>query len=300
MYKMHMYRDGTLPPVRPHVRDAHLDILHCSFWVLRAWNHSNLASPYWRLYWNPEIGAEVHLGERSYPLDPDHLLLIGPNTPFTTRFQAGGRKGTLENVMVGCPAAEWDGGRQGSDRVVRHFFTHFTAGLPYDAIAPQIFAIPIEATLRALLEKIVVQLASDDQVLNHQQSFCLQALLSYALGAVPEACWPTPQTDERVLTVLHFIDEHYHQPLTNNDFASLATMSPKGIVRLFKDKMRQTPLAYLLQRRLERASILLHHTDESIERIADLCGFYDRHHMTNLFKRKFHIGPATYRKSRML
>lgn len=295
-----MYRDGRLPVVQQRFHDAHLDILRCSFWVLRAWNHSNLASPYWRLYWNRETGAEVHRGERRYALDPDHLLLIAPNTPFTTRFQPGGHTATLENVMVGCPAVAWDDARLGADRVVHHSFTHFTAGPPYDAIAPQVFAIPIEAAIRTLLREIIVPLAADAATLNHQQSLCLQALLYYALGAVPEDCWPTPQRDERVLAVLHYIDEHYQQPLSNADFAGLAAMSPKGLVRLFKEKMQQTPLAYLLQRRLERASILLHHTDESIERIAELCGFYDRHHFSRLFQRKFTIGPAAYRKSRML
>lgn len=300
MYKMHIFQDGSLPVVQQRFHDAHLDILRCSYWVLSTWNHATLASPYWRLYWNRETGAEVHWEDRHYALDPDVLLLIAPNTPFTTRFHPGERTGMPDNVMVGCPAAEWDGARHGTERVVHHCFTHFVAGMPYDAISPQVFAIPLESTMRALLEEIVVSLASDTQAIDHQHSFKLKALLCVALGAVPESCWPAPQTDERVVTVLRFIDDHYQQPLTNADFAALAAMSPKAYVRLFKDKMQQTPLAYLQQRRMEHASILLHHTDESIERIAELCGFYDRHHFTKHFQRKFTIGPATYRKSRML
>ncbi|MHB9130697.1 MAG: helix-turn-helix domain-containing protein [Armatimonadota bacterium] len=300
MYKMHMYRDGVLPVVEQRFHAVHLEVLRCSYWVLRLWNHSNLASPYWRLYWNTEAGAEVQWRGKMYPLDPDHLLLIAPNTPFTTRFHPDRAASAPENVMQGCPASEWLGGRQGARRVVHHLFTHFVAGPPYDAIAPQVFAFPLGAQVRELLEALIGPLSTEQEAFDRQQSLRLHALLHFALGEIPDTQWPAPQTDERVLAVMRFIDAHYGQPLTNADFVPLAAMSAKAFVRLFKTTMRQTPLAYLQQRRMENASILLHHTDESIERIAERCGFYDRHHFSKLFQRKFSVGPATYRKTRML
>lgn len=298
MYKMHMYRDGALPVVEQRFFAAHLEVLRCSYWVLRIWNHSNLASPYWRLYWNAEAGAVVQWQGKTYSLDPAHLLLIAPNTPFTTRFHPD-NAGMAENMMQGCPASEWHGGRS-ARRVVHHFFTHFVAGPPYDGIAPQVFAFPIGAEVRTLLQELMAPLADDVQPFDRRQSLRLHALLHIALGAVPEACWPAPQTDERVVAVMRFIDTHYAQSLTNTDFAALASMSTKAFVRLFKATMQQTPLAYLQLRRMETASILLHHTDDSIDAIAERCGFYDRHHFSKLFQRKFHVGPATYRKARML
>lgn len=300
MYKMHMYRDGALPVAAQRFHAAHLEILRCSYWVLRIWNHTNLASPYWRLYWNTEAGAVVQWHGNHYPLDPAHLLLIAPNTPFTTRFHPEPGGSMADNVLLGCPASEWHGGRPGSRQVVHHFFIHFVAGAPYDIIAPQLFVLPIAAEVRRLLDALIIPLAGDGQTFDRQQSLRLLSLLHFALGEIPDACWPEPQTDTRVLAVLRFIEEQYAQSLSNADFAALASMSAKAFVRLFKASMRQTPLAYLQQRRMEHASILLHHTDESIERIAERCGFYDRHHFSKLFQRKFNIGPATYRKTRML
>jgi AraC-like DNA-binding protein len=299
MYKMHMYRDGTLPVLQQQFHTARLEILRCSYWVIRLWNHANLASPYWRLYWNHSTGGEVQWQEQRFLLDSDQLLLIAPHTPFTTRFHPDGVRGYPENVMQGCPAAEWDDAEHAGERVLRHLFIHFIVGAPYDALAPQIIAIPIDSVLRALLEEIIVPVAADPHSFTRRQSFQLRALLSFALAAVPEARWPAPQTDERIVTVMRFIDEHYQRPLCNDDFAALATMSAKAFVRLFKERTQQTPLAYVLQRRLENASILLHHTDESVERIAERCGFCDRHHFSKLFQRAFGVGPATYRKTRM-
>jgi AraC-like DNA-binding protein len=185
-------------------------------------------------------------------------------------------------------------------RVVHHFFVHFLAGAPYDDIVPHIFALPIDAEMRGLIQALTAPIATDPPALTRRESFILRALIYLALAKIPEHLWPAPQTDERVIAVLRFIEKHYDQHLTNAEFAAIASMSPKAFVRVFKEKTQQTPLAYLLQRRLARASILLHHTDESIERIAERCGFYDRHHFSKLFQRKFNVGPATYRKTRML
>ena len=158
MYKMHMYRDGALPVVEQRIHDVHPVVLQCSYWVIRIWNHSNLASPYWRLYWNAEAGAVVQWHGQTFPLAPTRLLLIAPNTPFTTRFHHEHTAGLEENVMQGCPACEWPGGRQGTRHVVHHFFTHFVAGAPYDSIAPQVFAFPIGAEVRTLIEALLVPL----------------------------------------------------------------------------------------------------------------------------------------------
>ena len=57
---------------------------------------------------------------------------------------------------------------------------------------------------------------------------------------------------------------------------------------------------HLKQRRIEKASILLHHTDHSIDEIAELCGFGDRYYFTRVFTRQLGLGPAAYRKRRAL
>lgn len=300
MYALHIFRDGALPVVPQRFHQTAVRLLRCSYWVLQLWNHANLVSPYWRLYWNAEPGAEVHLQGACYPLGPDHLVLIAPATRFTTRFSGTGEDTGGENVMLGCPAAQWTRTPRRGERLVHHFFAHFLAGPPYDGIGPHVITVPIDAQMRGLLRALTEVLAHDPPVIDYQQSLTLLTLIHLALSMVPEAHWPTPQTDERVVAVIRHIEKHYHRKLTNADFARLSSMSAKAFTRLFKEKTHQTPLDYLRQQRLAHASILLHHTDESIERIAERCGFFDRHHFTKTFQRAFNVGPATYRKTRLL
>jgi AraC-like DNA-binding protein len=299
MYKMHMFRDGALPVAQQIWHTARLDVLRYDCWVLQVWNHANLAAPYWRLYWNQEAGAEIRLGETRYDLTPECLFLIAPNTPFVTRYSGDGRPAREENVMIGCPVAEWEPRPGAGRRVVRHLFVHFLAGAPFDAAAPRIFALPLTAPVRELIAGVLPPIAAGHGSLNRQESLTLHAVLAWALAQVPETVWPSAQTDARVVAAIRFLEDHLAEPLTNADFSSLAAMSAKAFVRLFKAHTGQTPLAYLQRKRLETASILLHHTDESIEGIAAQCGFYDRHHFSKIFQRTFGVGPATYRKVRM-
>jgi len=299
MYKMHIYRDGILPTTQQGYYTAGLEILRFDYWVVQLWNHANLAAPYWRLYWNREAGAEVQLREERFALTPECLLLIAPNTPFTTRFSGADAGEQTDNLMIGCPIGEWVKPTRRGGRIVHHFFTHFLAGTPYDTLSAHIFPFTIDNQSRELIQLILHPMADNRQQLNRQQSLALCALLHLALSHVPDELWPSPQTDERIKAVLNFIDQHFDQRLTNEDFAPIAAMSAKAFVRLFKAHTHQTPLEYLQHKRLEKASILLHHANDSIERIAEQCGFYDRHHFTKLFQRVFGIGPAAYRKRRM-
>jgi AraC-like DNA-binding protein len=296
---MHIYHDGTLPATRQRYHAAGLEVLRFGYWALQVWNHANLQSPYWRLYWNSDEGAEILLQGTHYPLGPDRVVLVTPNTPFTTRFNGLDDALPAENILMGCPAAEWPDASTPPGRIVHHFFVHFLVGAPFDAITPQVITIPVDAPTRRLLPPVLARASVDHQALSRQESFALQSLLHLALAHIPDDHWPSIPTDARVAAAMRYIDRQYAQRLTNADFAALASMNPKAFVRLFKEKTQYTPLAYLLRKRLEQASILLHHSNESIETIAERCGFCDRHHFSKAFQRTFGLGPAAYRRQRM-
>jgi AraC-like DNA-binding protein len=300
MDDLNTYRDGSLPVIQQEIHKPAVEILRCSYWILKIWQHNNLSAPYWRLYWNNVSGASVQLGDDSTPLDADHLVMIAPNTPYGTRIAATHDINEEKNVTIGCPFK--DGLLESfadESPLICHFFLHFTAGQPYDNIKPNIFRIPIDPRIRALAEDLTQALTRDPEHFNHQDSFDQYSLITYALSQVPESLWPERPSDSRIIRILEYIDQHYSENLTNADFAELVNMSPNAFTRLFKQRTRVTPLAHLLNRRIERASILLHHTDESIEQIADACGFCDRNYFSRVFTKIYGVGPATYRRTRL-
>ena len=92
-------------------------------------------------------------------------------------------------------------------------------------------------------------------------------------------------------------DARYFEPLGVDDLARAAGLSRAHFSREFRRTFGESPHAYLLTRRLERAAALLRTTDRSV---ADVClsvGLQSIGSFTTSFTRTFGVSPTTYRAS---
>jgi AraC-like DNA-binding protein len=90
-------------------------------------------------------------------------------------------------------------------------------------------------------------------------------------------------------------DARYAEPLGVDDLAAAAGLSRAHFSRAFKQAFGESPHAYLLTRRLERAAALLRTTDRSV---ADIClsvGLRGVGSFTTSFGRAFGLSPTAYR-----
>jgi transcriptional regulator GlxA family with amidase domain len=90
-------------------------------------------------------------------------------------------------------------------------------------------------------------------------------------------------------------DARYFEPLGVEDMAAAAGLSKAHFSREFRRAFGESPHAYLLTRRLERAAALLRTTDRSV---ADIClsvGFQSIGSFTTSFTRTFGRAPTAYR-----
>jgi len=90
-------------------------------------------------------------------------------------------------------------------------------------------------------------------------------------------------------------DSRYFEPLTVEDMASAAGLSRAHFSREFRRAFGESPHAYLLTRRLERAAALLRSTDRSV---ADIClsvGLQGIGSFTTTFTRTYGMPPVAYR-----
>jgi AraC-like DNA-binding protein len=90
-------------------------------------------------------------------------------------------------------------------------------------------------------------------------------------------------------------DARYFEPLAVDDLARAAGLSRAHFSREFRRAFGESPHAYLLTRRLERAATLLRTTDRSV---ADVClsvGLQSIGSFTTSFKRAFGVSPTAYR-----
>jgi AraC-like DNA-binding protein len=79
--------------------------------------------------------------------------------------------------------------------------------------------------------------------------------------------------------------------------AAAAGLSKAHFSREFKSTFGESPHAYLLTRRLERAAALLRITDRSVSDICFSVGLRSVGSFTTSFKRMFGITPTAYRTS---
>lgn len=95
--------------------------------------------------------------------------------------------------------------------------------------------------------------------------------------------------------VCNYIKMHYPERITLDDLSSVAHINKNHLIRKFKDKLNISPIAYLIQYRLDISKRLLSKTDLPINSIAMQCGFSDYSYFCMIFKRTFSTTPAQYR-----
>ncbi len=90
-------------------------------------------------------------------------------------------------------------------------------------------------------------------------------------------------------------DARYFEPLRVDDLAGAAGLSRAHFSREFRRAFGESPHAYLLTRRLERAAALLRTTDRSVADVCFSVGLESVGSFTTSFTRTFGLPPTSYR-----
>jgi AraC-like DNA-binding protein len=90
-------------------------------------------------------------------------------------------------------------------------------------------------------------------------------------------------------------DARYFEPLGVEDLAEAAGLSRAHFSREFRRAFGESPHAYLLTRRLERAATLLRTTDNPVAEICLAVGLQGIGSFTTSFKRTYGMTPTAYR-----
>jgi len=105
---------------------------------------------------------------------------------------------------------------------------------------------------------------------------------------------PVPPA-RHLLRARDLADARYFEPLGVDDLASAAGLSRAHFSREFRRVFGESPHAYLLTRRLERAAALLRTTDNSVAEICLAVGLQSIGSFTTSFGRAYGQSPTAYR-----
>jgi AraC-like DNA-binding protein len=104
-------------------------------------------------------------------------------------------------------------------------------------------------------------------------------------------------TARHLLRAKDLADARYADPLGVDDLAAAAGLSRSHFSREFRRAFGESPHAYLLTRRLERAATLLRTTDRSVAEICFSVGLQSLGSFTTSFTRTFGLSPTAYRST---
>lgn len=103
------------------------------------------------------------------------------------------------------------------------------------------------------------------------------------------------QSDQFAHTT-EWIYRNLERPLSVEELAGIAAMSPRNFARRFLREMGATPAKFVERARVEKARQLLAEQNLALEKTAALCGFQSREQLRRAFRRQLGVLPSEYRK----
>jgi AraC family transcriptional regulator of arabinose operon len=95
-----------------------------------------------------------------------------------------------------------------------------------------------------------------------------------------------------------YIHTHVGEPVTLDDVAGAASVTPPHLIRLFRTHMNTTPMRYLWDRRISLGIELLTSTGLPVGSVAVRCGFKTSFHFARKIKEVTGLPPSVLRESR--
>jgi AraC-like DNA-binding protein len=273
-----------------------IHLLCCRFWWLVNWESQNMSFPFWRIYWNKSSGGMISFAGKTIVLDPDQIILIPPYTDFSSKLLGNilPKSGyNLEGARIDQDTDETTLIDKGA---VLHLFIHFNLGMPFDFISPELFCFKVDDTLRNDLNVLSQNLTQTPDEFSAASSLLIYKIIILSVSQISATYWNLTTTDQRLLNVLREIEHHLSEELTNKRLAEISKMAINSFSRLFKEEIGMPPQQFIRERRVQKTSIMLHHTNQTIDEIARISGFCDRFHLARVFKNFTGYSPAQYRK----
>lgn len=281
--------------IRQFFPDINIRLHCCRYWMLKEWECINMAFPFWRLYYNTFGSASVEYKGVITHLDSGHILIIPPNTSFSSSLKGSSGINLKESIIGKKIESDDDVSKIDNNAATDHLFIHFNLGMPYDLIDPGVYTFSAQGKMELITEIKKFCIAGKN---TFDFSICatIYCLVLDLLKEIPQENWKTPKLDKRVLNTLNFIDKNFGERLTNKMLSDKANMVENSFARVFRENTSTSIQQYIKKKRIDKALIMLHHSHAGIEEIAGACGFSDRFHFSKVFKELMGISPVSYKK----
>lgn len=291
------YNDSTMFDV---LKNLKLSLLHMGFVQLdERWRFDHVISPFSRLYLITAGEGWVWHNGQTFVLKPGSLYLI-PSFTYS-RYHCDQ---FLEQYYIS-------------------FFDEMKEGLSIYDLKSMLYEVPAHELDDKLMERLLNlnpgrminewdprTYDNRPEVLSFNQPRPNQSMSQYVethgillqlfsrfVGAESDQDRHRAKGIHQLATVLQHIDAHLHGKLTVEELASSIHLNADYFSRLFLSIVGVRPMDYIINKRLERAQLLIMTSSLGLKEVAESVGIPSIHYFSRLFKRRFGIPPGQYRET---
>jgi AraC family L-rhamnose operon transcriptional activator RhaR/AraC family L-rhamnose operon regulatory protein RhaS len=150
--------------------------------------------------------------------------------------------------------------------------------------------------LMALVDKLEEELRVRSGGFRLMAIASFMQIVGYLSRCFARAKDPDARALFRIGEAISHLETNYQHPIVLEQLAKIARMSKRNFMRNFQAAMGSSPIAHLIQLRLNRAASLLRRTDQSVTEIAFQVGFSDSNYFARQFRKLLGVTPGQYRK----
>ncbi|RYF32732.1 MAG: helix-turn-helix domain-containing protein [Cytophagaceae bacterium] len=103
----------------------------------------------------------------------------------------------------------------------------------------------------------------------------------------------------KIQRAISLMDQRLEEDVSLEGIANELSISTRQLERLFRAHLMDTPKAFLVKMRLDRAQRLLAQTDMSVIKVASASGFQTLSYFSKIFKKRFGRSPHEVRRGQM-
>lgn len=150
------------------------------------------------------------------------------------------------------------------------------------------------STIEELLSAIEVRLAKQQAFKQWYEAQNLSILEQSQSEAASSSIFPT---NEELKEIFDFIEAHFQEAIGLRDVADAVGYSSGYLTQLVRRQTGKTVGAWIIERRMTEAEVLLKNNNYSIERIAEALGYQNINHFFRQFRQYHGTTPQNWRKT---
>lgn len=189
-------------------------------------------------------------------------------------------------------------------RALRHLkfhYIHFAgassfdyAGLIHELNHSALLHQASSPTLNSAFQNLLYLVRSQTTAQNEHR---ISVYIHMILCELSESCHSLPAAaNTSIEQSVRFMEKHLTENISLDEISAHVGLSKYYFNRLFRRHMGMTPHQYFLNMRVQYAKKLLMTTHDSIENIAEKCGFDSPSNFIRLFRQRTGMTPAAFRK----